>query len=479
MSMPISVELIAIAGLLILAALLAIDDLFIDLVSFVKRLRPKAVTKEELKSWRQQPQKNIAVVVANWHEEDVIERMLRGNLSRLEYARVWFFVGVYPNDEATVAAARRAARNDSRVVVVENPVPGPTTKGQMLNVIFRRAFEVESRVGSQFDVFLMHDSEDVLHPQSLLMINAEMTGGIDFVQIPVFSFAREATMIVGSTYIDEFAEIHTKDLLVRDHLKAGIPSAGVGTAISRRLVQNLMAIQGGSVLNETSLTEDYVLGLTTAHLGYQSKFVSRFIPHLDRNGKLVRREFIATREYFPSEWGHAVRQKGRWIHGIVLQGRRLLKFEGSLARRYFLMRDRKGPATAVVGVLGVLVLLGNLSLRTFAPDIHEAQILPLYSSDLIMALFGFNLIAGMFRAAQRSYSVWLTQDLETAVLSIFRIPVGNFLNFASVLRAVSQDRVARTTGAAPKWTKTIHELPADFGLEHPAKAEEPSKQVQL
>ncbi|MBN8539484.1 MAG: glycosyltransferase [Deltaproteobacteria bacterium] len=484
MSLPLSgeffaVEFFPVVGLLLLAALLAVDDLFIDLMSAIKRLRPKAVGKDELRSWRQQSQKNIAVVVANWHEEDVIERMLRGNLSRLEYARVWFFVGVYPNDEATVEAARRAARNDSRVVVVENPVPGPTTKGQMLNVIFRRTFEVESRIGSQFDIFLMHDSEDVLHPQSLLMINAEMTSGFDFVQIPVFSFARKASMIVGSTYIDEFAEIHTKDLLVRDYLKAGIPSAGVGTAISRRLVQNLMSTQHGSVLNETSLTEDYILGLTTAHLGYRSKFVSRYIPHYDRNGKLVRREFIATREYFPSEWGRAVRQKGRWIHGIVLQGRRLLKFEGSPARRYFLMRDRKGPVTAIVGVLGVMVLLGNLLLRTFAPDVYETQILPLFSSPIIVSLFGFNLMAGTFRAAQRGYAVWLTQDMATACLSLFRIPVGNFLNFAAVLRAISQDRVARSTGAAPKWTKTIHELPADFGLEQPAQAEEPSKQVQL
>lgn len=486
MSFPLiatpSFEFLLVAGFLLLAAILAVDDLFLDVFALFKRLKPRAVLPSELKAWRQKSQKNIAVVVANWHEEDVIERMLRGNLSRVEYARVWFFVGVYPNDEATVQAARRAARNDTRVIVVENPLPGPTTKGQMLNVIFRRAFEVETRLGNQFDIFLMHDSEDVLHPQSLLMINAE-PGDVDFIQIPVFSFPREAVKIVGSTYIDEFAEIHTKDLLVRDQLQAGIPSAGVGTAVSRRLVQNLMALQNGAVLNESSLTEDYILGLTAAHLGYRSKFLSRYIPHFDRNGRLARRDFIATREYFPSEWGRAVRQKGRWIHGIVLQGRRLLKFEGSLARRYFLMRDRKGPVTAAVGVLGFALLLASLLVRTFAPQTHESLLMPVYSHSVIAVLFAFNLLAGIIRAGQRAYAVWLTQDLLTAFLSVFRIPVGNFLNFAAVARAVSQDRAARSAGAAPTWTKTIHELPADFGLEQPAlnpdQTAEPSKQVQL
>lgn len=487
MSFPPSFEFLLVAGFLLLAAVLAADDLFLDLFALFKRLRPRPVLPAELKAWRQKSQKNIAVVVANWHEEDVIERMLRGNLSRIEYARVWFFVGVYPNDEATVQAARRAARNDTRVIVVENPLPGPTTKGQMLNVIFRRAFEVETRLRSQFDafqfdLFLMHDSEDVLHPQSLLMINAE-PGDIDFIQIPVFSFPREISKIVGSTYIDEFAEIHTKDLLVRDQLHAGIPSAGVGTAVSRRLVQNLMALQNGAVLNESSLTEDYILGLTAAHLGYRSKFLSRYIPHFDRRGRLARRDFIATREYFPSEWGRAVRQKGRWIHGIVLQGRRLLKFEGSMARRYFLMRDRKGPVTAAVGVVGFAFLLASFLVRTLAPQTHESLLMPVYSHSLIVGLFAFNLLAGIIRAGQRAYAVWLTQDFLTSLLSVFRIPVGNFLNFAAVARAISQDRAARATGAAPTWTKTIHELPADFGLEQPAlnpdQAAEPSKQVQL
>ncbi len=447
-----------------LAAGLALDDLFVDAVALWKGLRPKEIDQDELKRLRRLPQKSVAVVVANWHEEDVIERMLRGNLARVEYARVWFFVGVYPNDPGTLEAARRVARQDSRVIVVENPMPGPTTKGQMLNVIFRRAFEIEERMGHPFDLFMMHDSEDVLHPQSLLLINSEADRA-DFVQIPVFSFPRRKSQFVASTYIDEFSELHTKDLLVRDAMNAGVPSAGVGTAISRKLVMAMMARQDGQVLIEGSLTEDYILGLTASEMGFQTRFVSRFIAVRDKAGRLRRRDFIATREYFPSEWERAVRQKGRWVHGIVLQGGRMLSVSGSLARRYFLMRDRKGPIAAAVGVLGIALLALNLLVREFHTDFHQAQMMPLYVSPIVLGLFGFNLFAGLVRAIQRVRAVRLTQDWSTAILSVVRIPIGNFLNFFAVVRAIRQDRAAVKKGEAPKWTKTTHELPADFGLE--------------
>lgn len=468
---------------LVLAAALALDDLFIDLISVIKGLRPQEINQDEINNLRRRPQKSVAVVVANWHEEEVIERMLRGNLARIEYTRVWFFVGVYPNDPATLEAAKKVARQDTRVVVVENPLPGPTTKGQMLNVIFRRVFEIEERHGVQFDLFMMHDSEDVLHPQSLLLVNAEADSA-DFIQIPVFSFSRRKAQFVASTYIDEFSEIHTKDLLVRDALKAGVPSAGVGTAISRKLVQTMMRRQDGQVLVEGSLTEDYILGLTASELGFKTRFVSRFIAVRDREGRMLRRDFIATREYFPSEWERAVRQKGRWVHGIVLQGSRMLSLSGPLARRYFLLRDRKGPIAATVGVFGLCFLLLNLATRELASEFYWSEILPLYLSPVVLSLFGFNLAAGLVRIVQRARAVRLTQDWSTALLSVLRIPIGNLLNFFAVVRAIQQDRRAIKKNEAPKWVKTTHELPDDFGIEvvpqrnRHAESESAERQVQ-
>ncbi len=51
---------------------------------------------------------------------------------------------------------------------------------------------------------------------------------------------------------------------------------------------------------------------------------------------------ICVREYFPDTFSTAVRQKSRWIIGIVFQGFKTHKWTSSLTLNYFLWRDRKG-----------------------------------------------------------------------------------------------------------------------------------------
>jgi len=41
--------------------------------------------------------------------------------------------------------------------------------------------------------------------------------------------------------MDEFAELHAKDILVREAIARQVPSAGVGTCFSRRAVMALLA----------------------------------------------------------------------------------------------------------------------------------------------------------------------------------------------------------------------------------------------
>lgn len=469
---------------LAVTALFALDDLHIDLQAWFRRLRPRRVTDADLTAWRQLPEKPIAILVANWHEAEVIDRMLRGNLSRLDYSRYVFFVGVYPNDPETIAAASRMAQESARVIVVTNPLPGPTTKGQMLNVIFREAIRLEAELGLQFELFVMHDSEDVLHPHSLRLFNVAAERA-DFIQIPVFSFARGGHQWVASTYMDEFAELHTKDLLVRNALRAGLPSAGVGTALSRKLVLTLMARQQGQVLREDSLTEDYILGMTAAELGFASSFECAYIARSVPGRRREVRDFIATREYFPSSWERAVRQKGRWIHGIVFQGRRLLRFEGHWTRRYFLWRDRKGPLVSILGLAGMIFLAASLMARLFLPmlwpidgntswvDAIEAQRETLMLYQIVLALLSLNLLMALWRVGHRMRSVWWVHDAKASALSALRLPVINVLNFAASFRAYQQARQAEREGRAPAWVKTTHELPADFGLSQPPSDTQP------
>lgn len=295
---------IALAIVTVLGALVfTLDDLFIDLQAFMRGLKPQRVTVDYIAKIKRNPEKQIAILIANWKEAEIITPMIRGNLRGLEYDNYVFFLGVYPNDNATVIAAQNLqAAYPNKIQVVINSHEGPTSKGQMLNEVARQIFSFEKKLGKTFDLFLMQDSEDVLHPHSLSLLN-EVSQHSDFVQIPVFSFDVPRSSLVGGVYIDEFAESHTKDLLVREAMGAAVPSAGVGTLLSRQLMLGLMQAQEGYFLKEDTLTEDYHLGMMTKKLGFKSKFAC--VEYEKEDGK---KEFIATREYFPDVMSASMRQ---------------------------------------------------------------------------------------------------------------------------------------------------------------------------
>lgn len=66
---------------------------------------------------------------------------------------------------------------------------------------------------------------------------------------------------------------------------------------------------------------------------------------------------ICVREYFPDTFSTAVRQKSRWIIGIVFRGFKTHKWTSSLTLNYFLWRDRKGAISNFVSFLAMLVML--------------------------------------------------------------------------------------------------------------------------
>ena len=62
---------------------------------------------------------------------------------------------------------------------------------------------------------ILHDSEDVLHPMELRFYN-HLLPRKDMIQLPVTSLDREWYELVAGVYMDEFAEWHAKDLVVRE-----------------------------------------------------------------------------------------------------------------------------------------------------------------------------------------------------------------------------------------------------------------------
>src|SRR3546814_21190588 len=81
------------------------------------------------------------------------------------------------------------------------------------------------------------------------------------VQLPVLPLIDPRSRWIAGHYLDEFAEAHGKDLVVSEALGASVPSAGVGCAIRRDMMDNIARLHGGKPFDEASVTEDYELGL--------------------------------------------------------------------------------------------------------------------------------------------------------------------------------------------------------------------------
>lgn len=428
------------------------DDLFIDFIALVFRLKPKQLSEQELGLMHSMPQKRIAIMIANWHEADIIERMVHGNLGRIDYLNYDFFLGVYPNDPETVAAAKRLESIYSMVKVVVNSKPGPTSKGQMLNEIvhFITALEVQSK--KFYDVFMLQDSEDIIHALSLKQVNVEMEE-VDFLQTPVFSLPTKWNDLTRAVYIDEFTECHTKDMLVRSFLKGGVPSAGVGTAMSHLFVSEIQLLQKGELLKEDTLTEDYHLGLMAHRLGYDSKFVCSY------HKKKHATDYIATREYFPASTSTSIRQKTRWTLGISFQGYDNLKWSKTISENYFLWRDRRSFLNSILVLCSYILTVSYVAYYLINGRWPEF----LGEDKVLYAALTTNFYLMAIRLVQRFRLVNELNGLSLAILVPVRWVLANYINTMASFKAYKVNRNSKKTGTRPQWVKTTHELPTTFG----------------
>lgn len=432
--------------LLISYVILGLDDLFVDVYSWIRGLHPLAIPTLRPDRLHRKSEKRLAVTIAAWREHDVIARMIRGNTDRIRYSNYVFFIGVYPNDHQTLAAVQTLAATHPQVRLILNSQPGPTSKGQMLNQIIHAIIGDEKRTGEIFDGIVIHDCEDLIHPYALLAISDELDRA-DFVQIPVFSLPLPAHEIIAGTYMDEFAESHTKDMRVRNALSS-IPSAGVGTAIARNLILKYMSQFSGHLFNELSLTEDYELGLRTRQLAAKSSFLLA----------KYKGDIIATREYFPRRFRGSIRQKTRWSVGIVYQGTRNLGWARSWGDNFFLFRDRKAPISNLVNFSGFLLFIYGLIRTICGVDI----IGPAYSEIYVLgAMLTLNLMCN--RLIQRALACGRIYGVKSIILVPIRTMAGNIINALASLNAFKQVLLSKVLGIRLRWVKTDHELPLDFG----------------
>ncbi len=460
-------------SLVIVFLISGLDDLFIDLVHYARlifrklfrRKYVKPLTRDQLASI---PEKPIAIMIPAWDESAIIRRMLLNTAGVLNYTNFHIFIGTYPNDEATALEAERAREIFPNIELITTPADGPTNKADCLNWIYQgiRIFEKEHRI--QFEAFVMHDAEDIVHPLWLRLVNYLMPR-IDFIQLPVFPLESPWYQLVSGIYRDEFAENHTKDMRARELLADSLPSAGVGTALSRRTIEWLAHERKNQIFDIQSLTEDYLLGILLNKMPGKKIFLQQWVTHKQtKRGWFSRKEKevsarlpVATREYFPDSFVSAVRQKSRWILGISLQGWSA-GWTRSLGANYFLYRDRKALVANLAVVLGYVVVLYWAGIFLYNRWNVDAEIPHLVEVNepwfklavIVMAMFTWR-IANRVASTTRIYN-----PLE-GLMAIPRLFVANFINFCATVMAIKRFIVSNITGEVPAWGKTEHAWPSE------------------
>ncbi len=449
-----------------------LDDFFVDISYYgraayrflFKRNKIKPVTWEQLDAV---PEKPVAVMVPAWKEADVIADMILNFRKSVQYDNWVLFVGTYPNDPDTFREAERARCYTPNTEIVVTPAPGPTCKSDCLNWVYQGILLYEERTGIKFDIFLMHDAEDMVHPASVKFYNYLMPR-MDFIQTPVVPLSRKWYQLVGGVYMDEFAESHLKDMRMREFMTGVLPSAGVGTALSRKAIEYLALRRRNQIFDVTSLTEDYIMGLSLRGLKGKKIFLQQYIEVEKEYRTLILRrkkvkkvkELIATKEYFPHTFTASARQKSRWTLGIGLQGWRI-GWTLHPMLNYWLMRDRKGILNSFAVVLGycVALFLGIFYLLgLFFPALQLPLILT--EGDWVTNLL--YVVLGLFawRLLNRMICTIRFYNLFQGLLAPVRMLVGNFVNFRAAWIASRQFIRAKVRGETPAWIKTDHAFPS-------------------
>ena len=203
------------------------------------------------------------------------------------------------------------------------------------------------------------------------------------------------------------------------------------------------------LFNDINLTEDYELGFRFHELGFKTGF---FNVKLDEDDDSSR---IATAEFFPNTFWAAVKQRSRWVAGIVFQNWKSHKWSGNLVTKYFLFRDRKSVFSFFSAFLSNVVLL-YLVFAVISKIFQWTHVNSLVGhSSVLWLLMISNLVFMISRLSHRFIFTYNWYGFSYAFFSLFRLPVDTIVNFFAIARSFS---VYKNTKSKAKvvWDSTTH-----------------------
>ncbi len=388
----------------------------------------------------------------------MIGAMVRHNLAAIRYSKFDFFLGVYPNDAETLSVVHQLARTYRNVHAALVPHDGPTSKADCLNWACQALWNYEEAGDTLFDTVVVHDAEDLMHPDSLRVIHAKRFE-YDMVQVPVLPLKTGITELTHGIYCDEFSEFQAIDMRARVYSKSFLPSNGVGTGYSRSMLDCLADVRSNRVFEPMALTEDYESGVRIHQLGFKQTFARLRPDGAARDGNSL----IATREYFPRDFRAAVRQRTRWVTGICLQGWERLGWKGTTIDRYWFWRDRKALFTNPLGLLvSALVLIAAADLAVTS-SLHRPWHFALTSRWAIRLCWA-NLAVQTVRSLIRMVCVGRIFGFVFALAVPLRAFYESVINGYATLNAWRTYVGARIAGRPLVWLKTEHTYPSRASL---------------
>ena len=429
----------------------AIDDMVFDGLWIFYRLkrrlfvysRYRRATVETLGDAT--PDGRLAIFVPAWNEAPVIGAMLERCLRQWRAGAYRIYVGCYPNDQATIAAVAAAAAGSRELRLVICRQNGPTTKADCLNHLWDALCQDEIEEKRNYAGVVLHDAEDLVHPEELRLLR-HLVSRAALVQLPVIPRRATRSRWIAGHYGDEFAELHGKQMVMREALGASMPSAGVGCAFARDALMKLSARTQGKPFDAQSMTEDYELGLKLTEGDSRGIFVRL----RDQRGQLV-----ATQEFFPDKLADAVRQKSRWIAGISLSGWDRLGWNKGWRENWMRLRDRKATIAAMVLAIAYMAVILT-AIMLVAEMLGFYQLQPV--SEFLGILLVINAGALIWRQLLKSCFVFALYGLREALLSMPRTVVANIINIMAAWRAIGH-YTSQLVGDPVNWEKTTHFFP--------------------
>lgn len=439
--------------LAVLLLLSGLDDLIPVSICLVHRLRSRKPAISSTIGDFLGEERRIAIFVPCWKEAGVIGNMVRHNLAAIAYRNYDVFLGVYPNDQPTVDVAEHLVSVFRNVHVAACPHPGPTSKADCLNWIYQRMTLYEEARQVRFDTIVLHDAEDLIHPEALDIINRERVH-YGMVQVPVLPLPTPFHEFTHGIYCEEFAEFQMIDMLARQYSRSFIPSNGVGTGFAREILEELARERGNLVFDPASLTEDYEIGVHIHERGHAQLFAPL------RTGE---KGFIATREYFPRTLRSAVRQRTRWITGIALQCWERHGWRGGWRSWYWFWRDRKGLAANPLSLLTNLLFIAGAGDWIQSVYQHRPWAFATANPRLVM-LCWLTLALQSFRLTLRSVYTARIFGARFGLGVPLRCFQGNLINAFASFGAMWNFLHAKVRRRPLVWLKTEHAYPSRDAL---------------